>query len=129
MPPHPVPLTHILTAASHIRRGLQSGLIPSGCYKQNLLPHAFLCPAHLILLDLMTAITVYSLAYVITSNYFRVYVTCTDMSLLLTAFRHENDNNFQYQMPFHLRKHVQTGEKNYTLSTTATQYMHQLKTG
>ena len=61
----------------------------------SLLPHAFLCPAHLILLDLMTAITVYSLANVITSNSFRVYVKCTGMSLLLTAFRHESDNNFQ----------------------------------
>ena len=61
----------------------------------SLFPHPFLCPAQLILLNLMTAITVYSLANVTTSNSFRVYARCTGMSVLLTAFRHESDSNFQ----------------------------------
>lgn len=94
----------------------------------SLFPHAFLCPAHLILLDLMTAIRVYSLANVITSNSFRVYVTCTGMSLLLTAFCHESDNNFQVRSLSIFENMHKRGGGN-TLSTTATQYMHQLKTG
>jgi hypothetical protein len=61
----------------------------------SLLPHAFLCPAHLILLDLKTAMTVYSLVNYITRNSYRVDATCNGMSVLLTAFRHESDSNFQ----------------------------------
>jgi hypothetical protein len=100
----------------------------------SLFPHAFLCPAHLILLNLMTAITVCSLANIITSNSFRVYATCTGMSVLLTAFRHESDSNFQVRSlsifeNMYKRGKTKTKTKNYTLSTTATKHTHQLKTG
>jgi hypothetical protein len=57
-PPHPISLRYILIPSSHLRRGLLSGLLPSGFPTNTLYtffssPMCSTCPAHLIPLDLI----------------------------------------------------------------------------
>jgi len=57
MPPHPISWRPILTLSSHLRLGLPSGLLPSGLLPKpctHLSHVTATCPAHLILLDLVT---------------------------------------------------------------------------
>ena len=59
MPPHPTSWRSILILSSHLRLGLTSGLFPSGfpakiLYTPLLSTIRATCPAHLILLDLIT---------------------------------------------------------------------------
>ena len=84
MPLHPTSWGSILILSSHLRLGLPSGLFPSGVptktlYTPLVAPVLATCPAHLILLDLITWTTLGSEYRPLSSSF------CSFLHSLLTA--------------------------------------------